>query len=446
MLAQLAQETGTHDDPAGWTKVGEEVNGSFRTAVYARVKQGGDSGNLTFTLGGGARSIGRIYLLPLTDLFGDVFEWDATALNNVKQSQSYNGSGVTVHGPGFTDYEGQTMALAFLGFDSGGTTGTFVSGGSPEPWSVIVQTAAGSAAGVAIALLGAYWSRVGHEGLNANCFTDPLVNTWNATLTNTGGWGVVAFLPQPKRVALQLYRFDFISVNVQEQVERLAFMALLNPSDGADKPAPLLVATGTFDGGIPTPTGGLAKYDIVIAHFVEGGATSTVPTKPSNEGWTLINSDMESAGTNLCAGLFWKRWGVNPTDDETPTFTGTGGTLHMAYTVWRHCKRTGSPIEANAIGHNTAQSTATAPTVTSGGARRTLLRHFGAQAAALSTPSEGTELFSGAGYFTTVGTDGGMAASYLRPAASGASGTATAAIGASTNWAAVSALLLPIDG
>lgn len=196
---------------------------------------------------------------------------------------------------------------------------------------------------------------------------------------------------------------------------------------GIYEPSPYPVGVAAFADGdaVATVTPDVSAVtiqtnDILLASAsLVGGVMGDVITAPGGEGWTSALSKEEPSGVNAYLIWFWKRWGEGFTDDPTPTFTQTGsvaGGFSVGLTVWRGCRVGARPYD------DVKESTAVvgppcqAPTAQSFGTFRTTVRAFAWNAASagyLTTPDEGTPLYTGQEYSTTSGVDRAISSSYL---------------------------------
>ena len=183
----------------------------------------------------------------------------------------------------------------------------------------------------------------------------------------------------------------------------------------------------------PTVPAAVAAGDLVIAHITGKDATA-VFTEPASEGWSSVVGPIDS-GT-VTDQIFAKVWGVvGNTDDTTPTFTSSVPTNGWGVTVSviRNPANTRSPwttvasaVDVSASSSPTASGTMTAPTATSTGVNRLVLRFYGsADDNAHASPSAGTLAYGGASYDSVTGSDYAQSMAYESGSGQGAVGTAT---------------------
>lgn len=196
-------------------------------------------------------------------------------------------------------------------------------------------------------------------------------------------------------------------------------------------------------GATATVPGTAATNDVIVAHVTitnENGAASSV-SPPAGEGWSIIASTSDSAGTDCTCVIYWKRWGTGSTDNTSVAFTGTSGNMRLVLTRLRGCKTSGNPYTdatgANGGGAGTG-TTLTAPTANGGSQKRVLRFYSGSATSATITANGMAATYGGASYGFTAGVDGACAAGDAM-LDSNPTGTATATSSATlaNGWAAI---------
>lgn len=242
-----------------------------------------------------------------------------------------------------------------------------------------------------------------------------------------------------------------------------SFIGVSSPlhSDGGPTTSPSLDGTAsTFvwdqSGGTsltPILHANTSTNDIVIVFATTLYRAGSGFSAPGGQGWSSA-SDVTNNPTApiLRTQVFWKRWGSGSTDDLTPTFSfsGAGDELKMiaAFTM-KDCITTGNPFEDIESTTGEDLETLTAPSATSSGSGRTVLRLYLSELSiGLSGPSGSpTNIFSGASY--AGGSEAGRAAvagNYLTGFSAGSTGTQTigGGGGASSTSIALTLILIPV--
>lgn len=177
-----------------------------------------------------------------------------------------------------------------------------------------------------------------------------------------------------------------------------------------------------------------ATNDVIIAHL-ELERLSGIPSAsaPTGQGWIGVY-DTVLPGAVTRSQVFYKIWGAGATDNSSPTFTNNGvnfGEWGAVISVWRGCSTT-TPIEAKAfVSGSTTTNPVTVPSATSLGSGRTALRLVNTDVApsTLSTPSEGTTIYSGSAYAANDSAANGLNVAFF---GSYTSGLGTGAVGTMT--------------
>ncbi len=175
LFLQVAQETDNAiTTPTGWTLIADRLSTSLRHHVFTKIAVGNEDamiGTIAVPVTGGGRSIGRIYEVRAPRLTPDA-------------PQPYEGTGTSITGPTFT--APPFWALAFVAYDSGGTISPFTAGASAWTEAAPEAVAGSAAGGIGISL---QW---------AGTDNGTVTNSYAATLSNTGLWGVIPFTIGPR--------------------------------------------------------------------------------------------------------------------------------------------------------------------------------------------------------------------------------------------------------
>lgn len=233
-----------------------------------------------------------------------------------------------------------------------------------------------------------------------------------------------------------------------------AFSTSFKPASAATTP-PVWESVGSIStdtnatGATASVSGTPATNDILLAHVtITNSSTSTI-TAPSGEGWTLVARGDDTAGSDCTCAVYWKRWGTGSTDNTSIAFTGTAGNMRLVISRVSGVNVTtafgaGEKASANGAGTGT-DIKATAPSVTSDGADRLVMRFYSGSAGTMNFSSiAATGRYSGGSYAFTAGVDGACAGG-TATAGAGSTGTtdATASATLANGWAAVTVALDP---
>jgi LmbE family N-acetylglucosaminyl deacetylase len=137
----------------------------------------------------------------------------------------------------------------------------------------------------------------------------------------------------------------------------------------------------TLAGAAFTPQSGDLLFAVCFANFASANAATFTP--PTGQGWTLLDANGDqSPDTTHHFAIYKKTWGAGNADSTTATFTVSGSLFTWGVVGFVERSPTGAwaatQVEASAVTVVGASPTATmtAPTATSGGPDRVLLRMY----------------------------------------------------------------------
>lgn len=245
---------------------------------------------------------------------------------------------------------------------------------------------------------------------------------------------------------------------LHQRVRMIGFLAQFASffSQGGQNPPTFVAHTAFADGNTTSATpdfsaipAGPQKNDILLVWTNVVGVGGAGASAPSGEGWSSIATVSDGGGQNSILTCFWKRWGVaGNTDDSTPTFTTSSGSMSAVGQLWRGCLYSASPIENSGTAHGTGTTTpVSASGVSSAGYRRSAAVGFGCAGTAMNisgmSGSGWSDDYKGASYATTAGPDRCSAGAYNQNVGVGAPDQVTATATANVTWTAITVILKP---
>jgi hypothetical protein len=288
LLAHAFVEGGTIATPDGWTLVATHspsgVNGQY---LWARLSPNTGGGTVSLLrVNAGGRAIARVNQVP--------GEWEETIADNFEgDAYVHSGSGTSVTESTLDACMWAVNALAFVGYDSGGTVNAFT--GGDMTWTEVAAEAVAGSAGGGVGIQAQYaHAEAGDEAGAGTC-----------TLGNTASWGVIA-------------------VRLNRQWAR--FWLTLTPADAdavdswgfGESPAygdPLLWGGAVGTPGYLLGMVGVTPADILaMRNLFQQLAWHPEHARPE---WLIIALD-PAANTPIPDGT-WERWSSNVGGTQTAT-------------------------------------------------------------------------------------------------------------------------------